>query len=407
MRQKRLVIATETFEPEIGGGEAQTRTVADALMARGWTVTLVTRRSRPHLARRERQQQLEIVRVPPVGTGRYKKWGLAVTSFPALLKAAHNADAMMVSGFRIMGAPAVIATRLRRTPLYLKADNRGELSGNYFRAGLARFGLTPRSVPARLFLGLRNLVLRRAEGFVALSEEMATEYSMNGVPAERVHRIPNGVDVGRFHPLDAARKAALRQRLDVPDRPMVLFTGRLVTHKGVLHLIRAWAHLHEEGVQATLFLVGEGGRDMHACETELRQFVRDRNLGHAVRFTGAVTNVVDYVQAADAFVFPTEDDTLPLSLVEAMSCALPVISTPVGGMRDFLVDGQNGLVVPIADETALQTALRRVITGGPQIEALGRAARDTAVALFSHETVADAWVRLFDSCRDPNGLMAE
>lgn len=146
---------------------------------------------------------------------------------------------------------------------------------------------------------------------------------------------------------------------------------------------------------------------MHACETELRQFVRDRNLGHAVRFTGAVTNVVDYVQAADAFVFPTEDDTLPLSLVEAMSCALPVISTPVGGMRDFLVDGQNGLVVPIADQTALQTALRQVITGGPQIEALGRAARDTAVALFSHETVADAWVRLFDSCRDPTGLMAE
>jgi glycosyltransferase involved in cell wall biosynthesis len=396
---KRVVIATETFEPEIGGGETQARTLTDALTARGYAVTLVTRRSRPHLPAREQQQQLEIVRVPPIGPGRWKKWGLLVTSFPALLTAARHADAVMVSGFRILGAAAVLATRLRRTPLFLKGDNRGELSGDYFRAGLARFHLTPRSPPVRFFLGLRNLALRRAEGFVALSEEMATEYAASGVPSARLHRIPNGVDVERFQPADPEEKLDLRRRLGFPNGKVVLFTGRLVSHKGLPELLRAWERLHLEGVTATLYLVGEGGADMHACETELREFVRERQLESSVRFTGPVTNVVDYLGAADAFVFPSRDDGLPLSLVEAMSCALPVVSTLVGGMRDFLVDGRNGYVVPMGDEDALVNVLRRVIAGGPEVEAVGRAGRDTVVARFSHHAVTDQWVQLFESTR--------
>ena len=404
-RDRRIVIATETFEPEIGGGETQARTLADALIERGYTVTIVTRRSRPNLPVVEQQGGLTIMRVPPVGPGRWKKWGLLVTSFPALLTAARHAEAVMVSGFRILGAAAVLATRLRRTPLFLKADNRGELSGDYFRAGLAKFHLTPRSLPVRIFLGLRNVVLRRAEGFVALSEEMAAEYGRSGVPAGRLHQIPNGVDVERFQPASRPEKADVRRRLGFPSGKVVLFTGRLVSHKGLPELLRAWETLHQEGMSATLYLVGEGGADMHACETELREFVRERRLEASVRFTGPVTNVVDYLHAADAFVFPSRDDGLPLSLVEAMSCALPVVSTLVGGMRDFLVDGRNGYVVPMGDEEALVGALRRVIAGGPEVESVGRAGRDTVVARFSHQSVTDQWVQLFDSTRSSTGVV--
>ena len=259
------MIATETFEPEIGGGETQARTLTDSLIERGYTVTIVTRRSRANLPGVEQQGGLTIVRVPPIGPGRWKKWGLLVTSFPAILTAARHADAMMVSGFRILGAAAVLATRLRRTPLFLKGDNRGELSGDYFRAGLAKFRLTPRSLPVRIFLGLRNVVLRRAEGFVALSDEMATEYEGSGVPPGRLHRIPNGVDVDRFRPVSSIEKADVRRRLGFPNGKVVLFTGRLVSHKGLPELLRAWEKLHQEGVTATLYLVGEGGADMHAC----------------------------------------------------------------------------------------------------------------------------------------------
>lgn len=395
----RVVIATETFHPEVGGGETQARTVANALLARGYAVTLVTRRSRVSLAAHERDGRLEIVRVGPSDRGRWKKWGLTLTAFPALLRAARGADAVLVSGFRILGMPAIGATRIRGTPCLLKGDSRGELSGEFFRAGLARWRLTPQSLVVRFFVRLRNACLRRAEGFVALSSEMAAEFVEQGVPAERVHQIPNGVDVEHFRPATAAERAQLRRKLALTDGFVAVYTGRLVTYKGLPALLRAWRSLQQNGLAATLVLVGEGGADIHACERELREFVRDSNLATSVRFAGPVPDVADYLRAADCFVFPTMDEAFGLSLVEAMACGLPVVSTDVGGIRDFLVDGFNGLVVPPDDEAALCSAISRVVAGGAGIEAMSRAARETALSRFARDRVADQLVHLFESLR--------
>lgn len=397
--QRRVVIATETFHPEVGGGETQARTLADILKSRDYSVTLVTRRSRPDLPRREADQQGEIVRLSPTGPGRWKKWGLTFNALPALLVAARRADVMVVSGFRILGAPAVLATRLRRIPCLLKGDSRGEMSGEFFRAGAAQFHLTPGSLPVRLFVGLRNRVLLRAEGFVALSEEMTEEFEKAGVPRRRIFAIPNGVDVQTFRPADPVERSALRRRLDLPDGKLVVYTGRLVAYKGLPLLVKAWEKIRREGVGATLVLVGEGGGDIDACEAELRDSVHEQALDSSVRFTGAVANVADYLRAADVFVFPTMNEAFGLSLVEAMACGLPVVSTAVGGLRDFLVDGHNGVVVPVGDVEALQNALLRVLAGGRDVEAMGSAARDTAVGRFSIEAVADRWVETFESVR--------
>jgi glycosyltransferase involved in cell wall biosynthesis len=395
--RRRVVIATETYVPEIGGGETQARMLAQSFLDRGIGVTLVTRHSRPDTLVRERLEGVDIVRVPPAGRGRWRKWGLSFTALPALVEASRDAQAVLVSGFRILGAPAVLATRLTRVPVVLKADNRGELSGEYFRSGLSAAGLTPASLPVRMFVGTRNALLRRSEAFVALSEEMAAEFVSRGVSPERLHRIPNGVDIEQFRPADPATRRALRHRLGLPDGRIVVFTGRLVRWKGLPLLARAWERLVRDGIRATLLLVGKGGMDMHACEDELRAFARDHGLADAIRFTGVVPNVDDYLRASDAFAFPTTDDAFGISLVEAMACALPVVSTHVGAIRDFLIDGGNGIVVPVGDEVALANALRRLVQGGTDIDALGQAARETAVTRFSHQTVADAYVRLVGS----------
>jgi glycosyltransferase involved in cell wall biosynthesis len=392
-----VVIATETAHPEIGGGETQSRTIADTLIARGFHVTLVTRHSRHDSARREQLEQLEIVRVPPSGPGRWKKWGLSLTAFPALFRSTRNADAVLVVGFRILGAPAVVAARLRGTPCLLKGDSRGEMSGEFFRAGLAQWNLTPQSLLVRLFVGLRNVLLRQADGFVTLSNEMTEEFVGCAIPRTRISRIPNGVDIERFCPAEPAERRELRHKLGLPEGPIAVYTGRLVASKGLPLMLRAWEALYRQGLAATLVLVGEGGADIRACEPELRTFVRERRLEAIVRFAGAVTDVEDYLRAADCFLFPTTDEAFGLSLVEAMACGLPVASTAVGGIKDFLVDGQNGIVVPVGDEEALKGAIQRLIAGGPAVEALGRAARATVVSRFSREAVADAWVRLIES----------
>jgi glycosyltransferase involved in cell wall biosynthesis len=400
-RRRRVVLTTETFHPEMGGGETQARTVADALTARGYAVTLVTRRSRPDLPQQETVDRLEVIRVSPVGPGRWKKWGLLLGAFPALLRAARGADAVLVSGFRILGTPALLAARWRRVPCLLKGDSRGEMSGEFFRAGVARLGFTPRSLPVRLFVGLRNRFLRKAARFVALSEEMATEFLANGVPPGNVVIIPNGVDLERFRPADAEERRALRHRLGWSDGLVAVYTGRLVTYKGLPLLLRVWESLHRERGSATLVLVGAAGADMHACEDELRTFVREHDLEESVRFTGTVPDVSGYLRAADLFVFPTLDEAFGLSLVEAMACGLPVVSTAVGGIRDFLLDGVNGIEVAPNDDDALRAAILRLIASAGDRERLGRAARDTTAMRFSHQAVADAWVNLFHAVAVP------
>jgi glycosyltransferase involved in cell wall biosynthesis len=110
-----------------------------------------------------------------------------------------------------------------------------------------------------------------------------------------------------------------------------------------------------------------------------------------------VDDVSACLRAADLFVFPTMDEAFGLSLVEAMACGLPVVSTAVGGIRDFLAHGTNGMEVPAGDADALHRAISRLLADDLARQRLGCAARDTAVSRYSLQAVATAWVDLFET----------
>ena len=388
----RLLLATETYWPEIGGGESQARGLAQAFGALGREVTILTRRSRRGLARRELDGSALVLRLPPAGPGRWRKWLLVLPAFLAFCLRWRHYDAVLVSGFRILGIAALMARAVTRRPTVLKADSRGELSGEYFRAGLATAGLTPQSWPVSVALRMRNAVLRRADAYVALSDEMTREFLDYGVPAARVHRIPNGVDTAVFRPATSDERTSLRRRLNLPAAPIAVYTGRLVTYKGLPSLLQAWRTISG----AALVLVGEGGADVHSCETKLREFVDAHAMRERVRFAGPTARVEEWLRAADLFVFPTENEAFGLSLVEAMACALPSVTTRVGGLRDFVVDGENALVVPPGDTEALAGAILALLADAERRAALGKAARRTAEERFSLPVVARSYALLVD-----------
>jgi glycosyltransferase involved in cell wall biosynthesis len=317
----QVLIVTETFRPEIGGGERQAAVLGHGLLQRGHAVTLLTRHSRAGLARDEVIDGIRVVRVGPVGPGRRRKWGLIATMLPALWRLRRRYDVVLVSGFRILAIPALIAGRLLGKPVVLKADSSGEMSGEFFRAGLAGVGLKPDSALVRVALRLRNRLLRRAAAFVAISAEIDAELVTHGIAPEVVHRIPNGVDTRMFRPATANERRQQRKGLDLGDGPVLVYTGRLVSYKGLPLLLETWRQLAQHFPTGTLVLVGEGSGDMHDCERDLRDFVARHGLDARVRFTGAVTRVEDWLRAADVFVFPTGNEAFGLSLVEAMACA--------------------------------------------------------------------------------------
>jgi glycosyltransferase involved in cell wall biosynthesis len=123
--------------------------------------------------------------------------------------------------------------------------------------------------------------------------------------------------------------------------------------------------------------------------------VQENQLNHSVYFTGDVQNVHEYLQTSDIFVFPTENDAFPLSLIEAMACGLPVISTHIGGIKDILKHRQNGLVVKPGDFQELYGALDLMIADDALLTSLGKAARQTIQDKYSTDIVTKKYIEMF------------
>jgi glycosyltransferase involved in cell wall biosynthesis len=306
-------------------------------------------------------------------------------------------DVILVSGYRVVGPAAVTAAKMLGKTCVLKADSRGEMSGEYFSNGITALGLERFSWLLRASLAVRNVILRRADAFVAVSAENTAELVEHGVNPNQIEHIPNSVDTTKFRPVDYETKTEIRCKLGIlPNDLIVTYTGRLVSYKGLPLLLRVWRTIQDQHPNAKLVLVGEGGLDIHNCESVLRHYVSEHGLERSVRFTGSVRNVPEYLQASDIFVFPTENEAFPLALIEAMASGLPVVTTPVGGIPDVVSHGQNGLLVPPNNGERLGKAISELIVDKELSLRLGQAGRQAVEERYSTDTIVERYAALFD-----------
>lgn len=396
MTLPNICLFTETYYPVKGGGETQARAVAEGLIARGFSVFVITRRSDAALRKIERYGPVTVYRLPPAGPRNLRKWGLLVTSIPLLLRLRRHYDLIYVSGFRVVGITSILMGRLLGKPCVLKADSLGEMSGAFFTAGLRRLKLSGSSLLFRLFLAWRNSLLRCASAYIAISSEVRSELIRHGIDPGAIRAIPNSVDPDRFRPVDPSSKRAIRARLDIPvtDR-VVIYTGRLVSYKGLPLLLYVWREIQARHAHVRLLLVGSGGLDIHNCEDDLKAYVQSNNLQESVTFAGETEHVHEYLQASDIFVFPTESEAFGISLIEAMACGLPSIATSVGGVKDILEHGRNGLVVRPGDFQQLYAALDTLLEDGAFSERLGAQGRRTARERYSTQAIVQQYASLF------------
>jgi glycosyltransferase involved in cell wall biosynthesis len=394
----KICIFTETYYPVVGGGETQARLLAEGLITNGHSVIVLTRRSDASLRQHENYGDVSVYRLAPVGSGQLKKWGLLLSSLPALVRLRHQYDLIFVSGYRIIGLPAVLIGRLLRKPVVLKADSQGEMSGEFFESGLRKFSISRSSLPFRLFLGFRNDVLKKADAFSAISSEIASEWTSRKVPLNKIHLIPNGVDTALFAPVNAKQKSFLREKLNLPQAAILaIYTGRLVSYKGLPLLLKVWDEIRCRYENVILLLAGTGGLDIHNCEAQLHDYVTSAGLEKNVWFLGSVQNIPEYLQAADLFVFPTENDAFPSSIVEAMACALPVVTTPVGAIKTIVTHRETGLLVQPGNRQQLYEALVAIVSDKTLAFHLGQGGRRIVQERYSSGRVIRKYLSLFES----------
>ena len=394
----KICIFTETYYPVMGGGETQAQLLAEGLISNGHSVLILTRRSDASLKKHEKHGKVDVHRLAPVGSGQLKKWGLLLSSLPKLIKLRNQYDLIFVSGYRIIGLAAVFVGKLLKKQVVLKADSQGEMTGDFFESGLKKFSVSKSSFLFRSFIGFRNVILKKADAFSAISTEIASEWISSGIPSERVHLIPNCVDTNRFFPVNSNQKISLRNKLNIPqDSKVCIYTGRLVSYKGLPLLLKVWKDLRHKYKNILLILAGTGGLDIHNCEDDLRKYVKENQLENHVWFTGTVLNVPEYLQASDIFVFPTENDAFPSSIVEAMACGLTVITTPVGAIKNIIEDGKTGVLIQPSNPTQLFQVLDIMLLSKEKLAHLGNTAHLHVRDRYSAKIVTERYQVLFQN----------
>jgi glycosyltransferase involved in cell wall biosynthesis len=365
----------------LGGGETHLLRLGSALVAAGDAATVVTRRGEPSWPAEEVVRGIRVVRVPPPGPGRTGKFRMVPAAFRAALREARRHDLVVVRGTRVLGLPGLVAARASGLGVVMQPETNGELSGEAWTWGKAwADGLAGRL--ARGLFASRNLLLRDADAFVAMSRAIREEMLAAGVPAERIVVLPHGVDTERFRPADPVERAALRARLGLPDGVLAAWSGRLLRGKGLETLLEALARVAGDVKDLRLLLVGSGEGQALSIEDELRRGAGAAGLAERVVFTGRVERVEDALRAADLFVFPSVFEALGISLVEAAACGIPAVASRTGGIVDVVEEGRSGLLVAPADAAALAEGLRALGTDPGRRAAMGREARKIAVARF-------------------------
>lgn len=237
----------------------------------------------------------------------------------------------------------------------------------------------------KVMLALEKIVYRRYRDLVAVSRPISEVLQAAGIPADRIHIIENGVEVGERPRLDAGQRAELRASLGLPaDAFVVLNAARLNRQKGQWNLVEAAAQLRAAGREARFLIVGDG-----PLAAELQELARARGVADLVTLAGFRDDVDDLLQAADAFALPSLDEGMPMSLLEAVARGVPVVTTAVGDIPHVVCHRQSGLVVPLEDPAAVAAAvdeLRRLPDRGASLAAEARrrvAERYSCAAMYS------------------------
>ena len=143
--------------------------------------------------------------------------------------------------------------------------------------------------------------------------------------------------------------------------------------------------------QAHLLLIGDGDRFGSLADRAVQLGVSDR-----VLFAGNRTDVERLLITADAFAMASVSEGLPLSVLEAMACGLPVVAYDLPGLKDVITDGEDGRLVPFGDRSALEVALGELLDNGSERREMAAAARKTVTSRFDSRLMATEVEAVYD-----------
>ncbi len=336
----RIIFVRQQFTP-FGGGELILDRTITAMTARGVRVALLARSWTG-------REDIEFIRCDPPRFPRI--WREIRFAHAACERLGHESGSIVQAHERIPCCDVFRAGDGVHAA-YLENRARGMTKLARLAQWLDPYHRSVLRLERALFLNQRLQAVLANSTMVA--DEIVRHFSF---PRERIHLVSNGIDLTRFHPeARAEHRAKARKRLGVDkSRPVILFIGSGYKRKG---LAAAIAALAVSRIDAELWVIGGDRRpNTYAAQASRAGLAPTR-----LRLIGPVTDPLPYYAGADVLILPAVYDPFPSTVIEALACGLPVVTSTGCGARDAVARLDPGLVRDQRDLDGLAEALRRAL----------------------------------------------
>ena len=373
-----------SFHPIWGGAEQATLHLSRELTRRGCGVTVVTRRY-PGLPFRDEVGGVPVIRAGTPSQSKIGALTFAIHAFFLLATRLRDHRVVHAQGPDVQLLVAILCRVLlgRRLVLTIHSDPHLQLR-------IGEGGGGPRF----------QAVKRWADHIGVLGRHVARVLESEGIPADRIGLLPNGVDTERYAPPTTEERKGLRDELGLaPEDVAGVFVGRLVSLKRVDLLIRAWARSGAAD-RGPLLVAGDGSE-----RDELGRLAAEV-APESVRFLGKVDRPEHILKACDLFILPSQREGLSVALLEAMACGLVPVVSDLEPNRAVVEHGVNGLVFTTDDGEDLERVLGEAL--GADRNRLGAAAARHVQERYSLESTVSAHLSVYHSLAptSPSSSMA-
>jgi glycosyltransferase involved in cell wall biosynthesis len=378
----KVLLVCHYYPPHLGGIENVVQAQARYLTAAGVQVTVLTSGDRSSVTD---EGGVRVVRVR-AWNGLERKAGVTFPVLgPKLLRRAMRwtrwADVVHIhDAFYMTSWAAFAAAKLTGTPLVATQH-----------MALVHQRSAVRLVQQAVYATAGRLLMRGAQSVFTINSDVAAFVRAHGAHPERMHHLPNGVDIDLFRPVrDAAEQAAERERLGLPaDGVLVLFAGRFVSYKGFDLLLAA--------ADPAYRLVFAGG------PAEALAAAPD-----SVHYLGSLApaELAAAYRACDVFVLPSTAEGFPLSVQEAMSSGIAVVTTDLSGYAVYELDRDRVSLIDRDTET-LRVRLREIAADSELRRQMGKYGREYAVERFAWPEHASRLIEAYRSAIRPGKSSAD
>ena len=229
---------------------------------------------------------------------------------------------------------------------------------------------------------MTRYVGKRVDKIICVNEDYLPVFEKWGIDPRKLTYIPNGVDIKRFSP------GPSKFRKEFKDSKIILYFGRLHYQKNVELLVRSFKHVKEKIKDVKLIIVGTGNQ-----YDKLKKMTENEN---DIVMTGFVSDedLVEYMRVADMVVFPSRGENASFTIMEAMACELPVVSSDVGNAKKILGEGRGILLGKYTEEEIASICID-VLDDKKKTEAIGKAARKYVEKYHSWDVISKKTEELY------------